>query len=107
MPQALILAPTRELAQQTQRVVLDIGQYMNVRCHACIGGRRAYKDVRKLERGVHVVVGTPGRLLDMIERRALETDKIKLLCLDEADGMLSDGGKVQSMEGRSFLKYPF
>jgi len=106
VPQALILAPTRELAQQIQKVVLDIGQYMNVRCHACIGGRRSYKDVRKLKTGVHVVVGTPGRLFDMIEHRALNTEKIKFLCLDEADEMLSEGGRVQSMRGTSFSNTP-
>jgi translation initiation factor 4A len=99
--QALILAPTRELAQQTQKVVLEIGQYMNIKCHGCIGGTKISRDVKKLEKGVHVVVGTPGRLLGLIQRKALVMDKIKILCLDEADEMFSRGFKGQIMKGRS------
>jgi len=88
-PQALILTPTRELAQQIQGVVTALGQYMKLKCHACIGGTKVRKDVRELEKGVHVVVGTPGRVLAMIKQKALVPDKIKFLCLDEADEMLS------------------
>lgn len=69
--QALILAPTRELAQQIQKVVIALGDFMNAQCHACIGGTNVREDMRKLEMGVHVVVGTPGRVFDMINRRAL------------------------------------
>lgn len=56
--QALILAPTRELAQQIQRVVLAIGDYLGVKCHACIGGTRVRDDISTLQNGAHVVVGT-------------------------------------------------
>lgn len=87
--QALILAPTRELAQQIQKVVVAIGDFMNVECHACIGGTVVRDDMKILQDGVHVVVGTPGRVHDMIQRRALKTDAIKLFVLDEADEMLS------------------
>ncbi len=69
--QALVLAPTRELAQQIQKVVLALGDYMDAQCHACIGGTNVREDLRKLSQGVHVVVGTPGRVFDMINRRAL------------------------------------
>ncbi|XP_063230991.1 eukaryotic initiation factor 4A-I [Bacillus rossius redtenbacheri] len=93
--QALILAPTRELAQQIQKVVIALGDFMNAQCHACIGGTNVREDMRKLEMGVHVVVGTPGRVYDMINRRALRTDHIKLFVLDEADEMLSRGFKDQ------------
>ncbi|KAH8144680.1 uncharacterized protein LAJ45_11273 [Morchella importuna] len=89
--QALILAPTRELAQQIQKVVVAIGDFMNVECHACIGGTVVRDDMKILQDGVHVVVGTPGRVHDMIQRRALKTDAIKLFVLDEADEMLSRG----------------
>ncbi|KAF8498790.1 eukaryotic translation initiation factor 4A2, isoform CRA_b, partial [Russula emetica] len=75
--QALILAPTRELAQQIQKVVIALGDYMNVECHACVGGTNVREDMSKLQEGVHVVVGTPGRVYDMINRRALRTDNIK------------------------------
>jgi len=93
--QALVLAPTRELAQQIQKVVLALGDYLNVRCHACIGGTRVRDDITKLQSGVHVVVGTPGRVYDMLCRRVLRPDHIKLFILDEADEMLSKGFKDQ------------
>jgi translation initiation factor 4A len=86
----LILAPTRELAQQIQKVVIALGDFLNIECHACIGGTVVREDIRILQEGVHVVVGTPGRVLDMIQnRRALRTDHIKMFVLDEADEMLS------------------
>jgi len=93
--QALILAPTRELAQQIQKVVIALGDYMNAKCHACIGGTNVKDDMRNLEKGMHVVVGTPGRVYDMIQRRALRTESIKMFVLDEADEMLSRGFKEQ------------
>ncbi|KAL9715541.1 translation initiation factor eIF4A [Leucoagaricus gongylophorus] len=96
--QALILAPTRELAQQIQKVVIALGDYMNIECHACVGGTNVREDMAKLQEGVHVVVGTPGRVYDMINRRALRTDNIKIFCLDEADEMLSRGFKDQIYE---------
>jgi ATP-dependent RNA helicase len=93
--QALILSPTRELATQIQNVVLALGDYMNVQCHACIGGTNVGEDIRKLEYGQHVVSGTPGRVFDMIRRRSLRTRNIKMLVLDEADEMLGRGFKEQ------------
>lgn len=63
--QVLILSPTRELAEQTQKVLLALGDYMNVKCHACIGGKSVGEDMKRLEHGVHVVSGTPGRVFDM------------------------------------------
>jgi len=96
--QALILAPTRELAQQIQKVVVALGDYMNVECHACIGGTNVREDMAKLQEGVQVVVGTPGRVYDMINRRALRTDNMKIFCMDEADEMLSRGFKDQIYE---------
>lgn len=68
--QALVLAPTRELAQQIQKVAIALGDYMSAQCHACIGGTNVRDDMRKLEMGQHVVVGTPGRVYDMIQRRS-------------------------------------
>lgn len=91
--QALILSPTRELAEQTQKVLLALGDYMNVQCHSCIGGKSLADDIRTLDRGVHVVSGTPGRVFDMIKRRNLRTRNIKMLVLDEADEMLNEGFK--------------
>jgi len=93
--QALILAPTRELAQQIQKVVMALGDYMGAQCHACIGGTSVREDMRKLDIGQHIVVGTPGRVFDMISRKVLRTADIKQFVLDEADEMLSRGFKDQ------------
>lgn len=93
--QALLLAPTRELAQQIQKVVVALGDYMKIECMACIGGTLVREDMRRLEGGVHVVVGTPGRVFDMINRRALGVASIRQFVLDEADEMLSRGFKDQ------------
>merc|ERR1711992_325617 len=93
--QALVLAPTRELAQQIQKVVMALGDYMGAQCHACIGGTSVREDMRKLESGQHIVVGTPGRVYDMISRKVLRTTDIKRFVLDEADEMLSRGFKDQ------------
>ncbi|CAJ0933897.1 unnamed protein product, partial [Mesorhabditis belari] len=96
--QALVMAPTRELAQQIQKVMGALGDYLNISVHPCIGGTSIRDDQRKLEGGVHVVVGTPGRVNDMIGRGILHTDKIKMFVLDEADEMLSRGFKDQIYE---------
>uniref|UniRef100_A0A914ZDM2 Eukaryotic initiation factor 4A n=1 Tax=Parascaris univalens TaxID=6257 RepID=A0A914ZDM2_PARUN len=96
--QALVMAPTRELAQQIQKVMVSLGEYMGVKCHACIGGTNVRDDQRKLEAGVHIVVGTPGRVNDMIQRQSLQTSAIKMFVLDEADEMLSRGFKDQIYE---------
>jgi translation initiation factor 4A len=93
--QALILAPTRELAQQIQKVVLALGDYMGISCHACIGGTNVRDDIKRLEAGVQIVVGTPGRVYDMLNRSALHNKNIKMFVLDEADEMLSRGFKEQ------------
>lgn len=87
--QALIVSPTRELASQTEKVILAIGDYINVQAHACIGGKSLGEDIRKLEYGVHVVSGTPGRVCDMIKRRTLRTRAIKLLILVSGKFLLS------------------
>jgi len=101
--QSLILAPTRELAQQIQKVVIALGDYMKVLVHACVGGTAVRDDIRTLMDGVHIVVGTPGRVFDMISRRALRLDSIRQFFLDEADEMLSRGFKDQIYDIFKFL----
>lgn len=93
--QALILAPTRELANQISKVVITLGDYLKINCLACIGGTTVSKDIYQLQQGCHVVSGTPGRVFDMIQRGVLKTDNIKLFVLDEADECLSRGFKDQ------------
>jgi translation initiation factor 4A len=93
--QALILAPTRELATQIRKVLAALGDFLDVSSHACVGGTLVRDDIRLLSNGIQVVVGTPGRVYDMINRSALNLESMKLFVLDEADEMLSRGFKDQ------------
>merc|ERR1712226_1824317 len=93
--QGLIFAPTRELANQIQKVALALGDYCSVKCHCCIGGTSVRDDIDKLRDGQHLVVGTPGRVFDMINKRHLRVDDLITFVLDEADEMLSRGFKDQ------------
>ncbi|POW08308.1 hypothetical protein PSTT_07614 [Puccinia striiformis] len=70
-------------------VLVALGDYLNIECYAAVGGTSVREGMAKLQEGVHVIVGTPGRVFDMIQRRALKTDHIKIFTLDEADEMLS------------------
>jgi len=93
--QALLLAPTRELAAQIQKVVDALGDYMGAKSYAAIGGNAVRDDITVLRDGVHIIVGTPGRVLDLLSRRAFNPSSIKVFVLDEADEMLSRGFKDQ------------
>jgi len=101
--QVLILAPTRELAHQTYKVLNDLGDYMNIQSHACVGGTAVREDIQILQRGVQIVVGTPGRVNDMIGRNALRLSKLRMFVLDEADEMLSRGFKDQIYDVFQYL----
>eukprot|EP01017_Pseudomicrothorax_dubius_P047713 TRINITY_DN85_c0_g1_i4.p1 TRINITY_DN85_c0_g1~~TRINITY_DN85_c0_g1_i4.p1 ORF type:complete len:389 (-),score=150.49 TRINITY_DN85_c0_g1_i4:180-1346(-) len=93
--QCMILAPTRELAQQSQKVIMCLGEYLKVTVHPCTGGTNVAIDRKALSEGVHIVVGTPGRVLDMMKKDILKSAYIKLFILDEADEMLGRGFKEQ------------
>jgi ATP-dependent RNA helicase DeaD len=90
-PLALVIAPTRELALQVQRELAWLYEATGARVTACVGGMDARREARTLDGGVHVVVGTPGRLRDHLERGALVLDAIRVAVLDEADEMLDLG----------------
>ena len=89
--QTLILAPTRELAIQTAEAVYRYGNRLGVRVLPVYGGQPYDRQKRRLKRGVHVVVGTPGRTLDLIRQRALDLRGVRFVVLDEADEMLKMG----------------
>ena len=101
---AIVLAPTRELAQQSHHVLKCIGDYMNVRAKKLIGGASVQTDITDLHEGVDIVVGTPGRVFDMISRKALEVSSLKMFVLDEADELLARGFKDQIYS--IFMKLP-
>ncbi|WP_439139786.1 DEAD/DEAH box helicase [Roseicyclus sp.] len=90
-PLALVIAPTRELAMQVQRELAWLYAKAGARVVSCIGGMDAREERRALERGAHIVVGTPGRLRDHIMRRVLDLTDIRAIVLDEADEMLDLG----------------
>jgi ATP-dependent RNA helicase DeaD len=90
-PLALIIAPTRELAMQVQRELAWLYHYAGGRVVACVGGMDPGRERRELQAGAHIVVGTPGRLRDHLERRALKVTGLKAVVLDEADEMLDMG----------------
>lgn len=89
--QALVMAPTRELALQVAGAMVEYGQFCKVRVQAVYGGQPYAPQINQLKRGVDVVVGTPGRLLDLMNRGVLDLSKLRTLVLDEADEMLSMG----------------
>jgi len=90
-PLALIIAPTRELALQVERELCWLYHYVGARVISCVGGMDTRVERRKLAEGAHIVVGTPGRLRDHIERRGLDMAQLKAVVLDEADEMLDLG----------------
>ncbi|HJT43772.1 MAG TPA: DEAD/DEAH box helicase [Rhizomicrobium sp.] len=90
-PLALIIAPTRELALQVQRELSWLYHYAGARIVSCVGGMDPGRERRQLSDGAHIVVGTPGRLRDHIERRALKLSGLRCAVLDEADEMLDMG----------------
>lgn len=90
-PQALVVVPTRELCVQVGKDLSNAGRHRDVRVLTIYGGRSYEPQIAALERGVEIVVGTPGRLIDLVGQRYLFLDEIKILVLDEADEMLDMG----------------
>lgn len=90
--QAVILCPTRELAVQVSEELGRVSKYMRgLRIEAIYGGDSIDRQIRSLKKGVHIVVGTPGRVMDHMERRTLKFDQVRMMVLDEADEMLDMG----------------
>jgi len=89
-PQVLVLCPTRELSQQTDKVAKALGRFMGLKVLSATGGNALRNDIMTLKAGVHFVVGTPGRVYDLIRRGDLTVDQIRYVILDEADQMLED-----------------
>jgi translation initiation factor 4A len=89
------MAPTRELAQQIHFVASSLGGMMGLKIYAAMGKTPVRDDVRALERGVHFLVGTPGRIYDLMNRKAFTTEHIRVIIVDEADQMLEDRFREQ------------
>jgi translation initiation factor 4A len=96
-PQILVLVPTRELAQQIEYVATHIGNHLPLSVYSATGGTPISSDLRALERGAQYIVGTPGRIYDLMHRGAIQRQHIKCLIMDEADQMLEDRFREQVM----------
>lgn len=101
--QGLIMAPTRELAIQIHKVIVELGDFLNVNIKLLIGGTSMDVDIKDLEHKPHILVGTPGRVHDLIRRKKINSKTIKIMILDEADEMLSSGFKEQVYNIFQFL----
>ena len=93
--QVLCLVPTRELAQQIDIVAAALGNLLGIKTYAAMGKTPVRDDIRCLDRGVHFLIGTPGRIYDLMNRRAFSTEHVKVIVIDEADQMLEDRFKEQ------------
>jgi translation initiation factor 4A len=95
--QVLVLVPVRELANQIYDVVKGISNHMGISVHVATGGPPLKDDIRAIERGTQFLIGTPGRIFDLMNRNVLQRDQIRVLIFDEADQMLEDRFKEQVM----------
>ena len=89
--QIIVLSPTRELAEQTFNVMKELASYTDISLCKVVGGTRVTDCVDDLRKDPQVIVGTPGRIIDMLQKRHIYTDKLKMVVIDEADEMLSQG----------------
>ena len=102
-PRALVLVPTRELAAQVGKAMQDYGRRLSLRATVIYGGININAQIVRLNRGVDIVVATPGRLLDHANRRTLDLSRVKILVLDEADRMLDMGFIDDILDVAAFL----
>lgn len=100
-PQALVITPTRELAIQVKEDIFNIGRFKRLKVAAIVGKSPFYNQEKEIRQKTHVVVGTPGRIIDHLERDTLDASKIKYLIIDEADEMLDMGfiGQIETIIG--------
>jgi ATP-dependent RNA helicase DeaD len=89
--QGLVIAPTRELAEQVSRMIHRFARYTGVKVHVVYGGENINKQITRLAEGAHVLVGTPGRIIDLMKRRVIDLRGVKVAVVDEADKMLEMG----------------
>jgi len=102
--QAILLSPTHEIARQTYNVVTGLSSKMELKTHLCIGGGLVRDDITALKGGAQLIVGTPGRILDLMERKAINTNQMRTIVVDEADQMLENNFQVQIFQ---LLQYGF
>lgn len=92
--QGLVLVPTRELAMQTSFVIKELGKHKKIECMVSTGGNPVKEDIYRLYQTVHIIVATPGRILDLASKNVAKLNECKMLVLDEVDKLLSDNFKI-------------
>jgi len=92
--QALVLVPTRELAMQTSFVIKELGKHKKIECMVSTGGNKVQEDIYRLYQTVHIIVATPGRILDLASKNIAKLENCGMLVLDEVDKLLSDDFKI-------------
>lgn len=101
--QGMIIVPTRELALQTSQIAIELSKHMGIRVMVTTGGTNLKEDIMRIYEKVHLVVATPGRILDLMEKKVANVENCKILCLDEADKLLSQDFKGMLDRLISFL----
>merc|ERR1739838_978942 len=91
--QGMIIVPTRELALQTSQIAIELSKHMGIKGMVTTGGTNLKDDIMRIYEEVHLVVATPGRILDLMEKKIADVNNCKILCLDEADKLLSQDFK--------------
>merc|ERR1712128_296921 len=91
--QGMIIVPTRELALQTSQIAIEVSKHMGIKVMVTTGGTNLKDDIMRIYEKVHLVVATPGRILDLMEKKIADVNNCKILCLDEADKLLSQDFK--------------
>jgi len=91
--QALIIVPTRELALQTSQICIELSKHLKARVMVTTGGTNLKDDIMRIYDNVHIIIATPGRILDLMDKKVAKVDKCKILVLDEADKLLSQDFK--------------
>jgi len=91
--QGMIVVPTRELALQTSQIAIELSKHMGIKVMVTTGGTNLKDDIMRMLQKVHLVVATPGRILDLMDKKVANVEKCKILCLDEADKLLSQDFK--------------
>jgi len=101
--QALILVPTRELALQTSAVIKELAKYMKIQCMVSTGGTQLREDIMRLDKTVHIVVATPGRILDLANKNIAKLNRCRFFVLDEADKLISQDFQPIILKIMNFL----
>lgn len=93
--QSIIITPTRELCVQINSIINELGKFMKIQTALCVGGSNVEENIFSITNGAHIIVGTPGRIFDLIRRKTFDPKKVQIFCMDEADELLKKEFLIQ------------